>query len=579
MNLDQSIKPRRQKSREVSSRFLSPSSTPTRDNMGIQSPNQTISPIRPKPSTPPDARKHIRSLEDSSGFVRRLWPSSSDSSSSSNNKNLETLAEFLGNERLTDYLERKNEEKSSKNSSNSVFSLSRQRSCREVSEKQSAKENHRPVLGGSTRYTGKLRFLPGKSSSNSLSHDSSSVILPGRFSVDENSLYKKSHTRKSDPFLDNLADSESSFSDVFSSSDFNSPAISRGSTQSQSFRKSGVEVSSKYLQDIPNKPRRLNSDSNIQHPVSLDTSPRLKKFTLKNAIIKRTSSLTGYASATSQWALSPGRSGSPPMSVESKQRPMSFSSLKPPNSPSRAKGVEKLLNLGFDLFKSKKTSSSSPLGPGDVENVHQLRLLHNRFMQWRYANARGDAVNENTTNQVENNLLYAWDGLTKLQHSVIHKKLQLQKKKLEMKLDFILLSQMKLLESWGDMERQHLSAISMTKDCLHSVVCKVPLIEGAKANQQAASVAIRHASELSASIKSMLASFSPSADNTASLVSELAEVVAQEKLLIDECLELSKTIAMLEIQERSLKCYIIQFESWQQLQQQQQEKQQEEISS
>ncbi|KAK3184227.1 hypothetical protein Dsin_031513 [Dipteronia sinensis] len=578
MNPDQSIKPRRQKSREVSSRFLSPSSTPTRDNMGIQSPNQTMSPIRPKPSTPPDARKHIRSLEDSSGFVRRLWPSSSsDSSSSSNNKNLETLAEFLGNERLTNYLERKNEEKSSKSSSSSVFSLSRQRSCREVSEKQSAKENHRPVLGGSTRFTRKLRF-PGKSSSNSLSHDSG-VILPGRFSVDENALYKKSNPRKSDPFLDNLADSESSFSDVFSSSDFNSPAISRGSSQSQSFRKSGVEVSSKYLQDIPNKPRRLNSDSNIQHPVSLDTSPRLKKFTLKNAIIKRTSSLTGYASATSQWALSPGRSGSPPMSVESKQRPMSFSSLKPPNSPSRAKGVEKLLNLGFDLFKSKKTSSSSPLGPGDAENVHQLRLLHNRFMQWRYANARGDAVNENTTNQVENNLLCAWDSLTKLQHSVIHKKLQLQKKKLEMKLDFILLSQMKLLESWGDMERQHLLAISITKDCLHSVVCKVPLIEGAKVNQQAASVAIRHASDLSASIKSMLASFSPSADNTASLVSELAEVVAQEKLLIDECLELSKTIAMLEIQERSLKCYIIQFESWQQLQQQQQEKQEEEISS
>ncbi|KAL5864976.1 hypothetical protein ACOSQ3_002490 [Xanthoceras sorbifolium] len=565
MNSDQSIKPRRQKSREVSSRFLSPSST-SRD-MGSPSPSQAMSPMRTKPSTPPDARKHRSLEEDSSGFVRRLWPSSSttsNSSSSSNqssNKNLETLAEFLGNERLKDYLEQKNEEKSSKSS---VFSLSRQRSGREVGksenvikEKDSAKENHRPILGGSTRYTGKSS---SSSSSVSLSHDSG-FILPGRFSVDENALYRKSLPRKSDHFLDNLAESE------FSSTDFSSPAISRGS--SQSFRKSGVEVSSKYLQDIPNRPRRLNSDSNIQHPVSLDTSPRLKKFTLKN--IKRANSLTGYASATSQWALSPGRSGSPAMSVESKQRPMSFSSLKPPTSPSRATGVEKLLNLGLDLFKSKKTSSS-PLGPpGDAETVHQLRLLHNRFMQWRYANARGDAVNENITNQVKNNLVCAWDSLTKLQHSVTLKKLQLQKKNLEMKLDFILKSEMKLLESWGEMERQHSSAISMTKDCLHSAVCRVPLIEGGKVNQKSASIAIRHALDLSASIKLMLSGFSPSANNTGSLLSELAEVVAQEKLLIDECLELCKTIAMLEFQERSLKCYIIQFESWQQLQQRQQQ--------
>lgn len=214
-------------------------------------------------------------------------------------------------------------------------------------------------------------------------------------SVDENALYRKSHRRRSDPLMDNL-ESESECSDICSTTDFSSPGMGKGSSHP---RKSGIDVSSKYLQDIPNRPRRLNSDSNIQNPVSLDSSPRLKKFTIKNAI-KRANSLTGYGSAASQWALSPGRSGSPPMSVESKQRPMSFSSLKPPSSPSRAKGVEKLLNMGLDLFKSKKTSSS-PLGSGDVETVHQLRMLQNRLMQWRYANARADAVKEKMTNQVE----------------------------------------------------------------------------------------------------------------------------------------------------------------------------------
>lgn len=40
--------------------------------------------------------------------------------------------------------------------------------------------------------------------------------------------------------------------------------------------------------------------------------------------------------------------------------------------------------------------------------------------------------------------------------------------------------QIKALESWGDMEREHLSSVNMTKDCLHSAVCRVPLTEGAK---------------------------------------------------------------------------------------------------
>lgn len=39
---------------------------------------------------------------------------------------------------------------------------------------------------------------------------------------------------------------------------------------------------------------------------------------------------------------------------------------------------------------------------------------------------------------------------------------------------------MKALECWANMEREHMLAISKTKECLHSAVCKVPLIEGAK---------------------------------------------------------------------------------------------------
>ncbi|EEF44501.1 conserved hypothetical protein [Ricinus communis] len=543
---DQSLKPRKLKSRGVCSRFLSPSSSPHDNRIPSPTPSQASSPVRRKST---DARKN-RSLEDS-GFIRGIWPSSIASSSpsrpSSSNNTLGTLADHLGNDRLRDLLERKKDDKSPKSSN--VYSLTRQRSCSEYTrsgnekekEKEIMKENHRPV-GGSMRYTGKFHF-PGKSSASSSSSSSSNTFIPGRLSVDENALYRNLESagvsrRKSDSFMDDV-DAESECS----ATDCSSTATGKNS------RKSGIEVSSKYLQHIPSRCRRGTSDSNIQHPISLDASPKMKKLTIKNAI-KRANSLTGYGSATSQWALSPGRSGSPPMSVENKERPLSFSSLKPPSSPSRssAKGVEKLLNLGLDLFKSKKWPSSSSLtaGSGNVQSIHQLRMLHNQQMQWRYANARADGVYGNVTKQVENNLLCAWHSLANLQRSVLLKKLQLQKEKFEIKLDFILHSQIKQLEAWGDMERQHLSAVLKTKECLYSVICKVPLIEGAKAEPQSTSLALRHASDLAASIKSTLITFSPLTEKGAAFFSQLAEVVSQEKLLLEECLEHLQTISALE---------------------------------
>ncbi|GKU96550.1 hypothetical protein SLEP1_g9774 [Rubroshorea leprosula] len=537
---DQSLRPRKPKSREVSSRFLSPSTIAP--DMGTLSPNKFYSPSRRK-STSVDTRKHW-SLEDAGLSVGGLWPSSSLSTKQ------ETLADHLGNERLNDLLERRTRDKSE---NHGVSSLSRQRSCSDrfnkfESEKEIAKENHRPsLIGGSMRYTGRLGFprksspSPTSSSSSSNSTVQSSTILPGRYSVDENELYKKSSVPRSEPFILNL-DSESEISSEMCSTAAKNP--------SPVSKKSGMEVSSKYLQ--PTRYRRGTSNSNIISPVSADYSPKAKKFTMKNAM-KRANSLAGYGSATSQWALSPGRSGSPPMSVESKTVPITFSSLKPPSSPSRSKGMEKLLNL----FKVKKSSSLLG-GSGDVESVHRLRLMHNRLIQWQYANARANAVNANMVNQSESNLLCAWSSLVILQHSVLYKKLQLQKENLEMKLDLILQSQIKPLEAWAEMERQHLTAISRTKECLHNVVCRVPLSDGAKIDMQSASIVLRHALEFTGSIKSELAAFSRLIENNASFLSELARVATQEKLLLEECLELFRSISILEIEERSLRCEVMQ---------------------
>ncbi|KAI9086644.1 hypothetical protein K1719_031238 [Acacia pycnantha] len=549
----QSPKHRKAKTREVSSRYLYPTSTASLESE-FASPKGGVSPIRRKQGMDPvDNRKH-QSLDDGSVLRGQLWPSSS--SAVKKNELSATLADHLGNDRFRDFLDRKSNDKSEK--SNSVFALTKQRSCSvfkrfendkidHISKGSNSKENHQPtIIGGSSRYTGKIGS-PGKSSSSVDYSSKDFNIVPGRLSIDENALY-----RKSESFTTTL-DSESDYSDVPSG------------TSDLSSKKLGMEVPSKYMNPISRRSRRGTSDSNIEHPFSSEDSSILKKFTIKNAI-KRANSLTGHKSSKSQWALSPGRTGSPPMSVESKEKLISFSSLKPPSSPSHpAKGVDKIINMGFDFFRSKKSSASSTLtGLNTSDSVYQLRLLDNRLMQWRYTNAKAEAVNKSLSNQTQSNLQYAWNGITKLQRSVMQKKMQYEKEKLEMKLNFIIQSQIILLEAWGDLERQHISAITMIKDRMHSVVCKLPLIEGAKVDIPSVFVALKHAYELTGSMKSMLTSFPPLADEVAALLSELAEVVSQEKLLLDEFHDLFQTISSLKLQESSIKCGLIQLQCWQQ---------------
>ncbi|KAL2477981.1 QWRF motif-containing protein 3-like [Forsythia ovata] len=542
---DQSLKPKKPKSRQIKSRFLTPNSISSPEN-GFQSPNNTLSPLRQNARSSTDSRKQ-KSLEKS-GFLRGLWPSSTPSPPSKSK--LDTLADYLGNDRIIDLKERKTHEKS-----DDLLFLNRQRSCTEFSrfendQKKISKENHKPVFGGSMRYTGRLRF-PGRSTNSSSSKNSTSLddqndyIAPGRFSVDETALRRKTFS--------DTQDSDSEYSDVCSGASLdtgqNFPASYMAPTVSS--RKHGIAVPSKYMNDSFSRSRRWSADSGILKPISSsDNSPKIS--TSKNAMKKN-------------YSKSPGQPSSPVMLSDSKGKITGLLNSKPPTSPSRAKGVGSLLSMGIELLTGKKSSpkTSSPLGPGSSESVHQLRLLHNRLMQWRYSNARAEAVNGNIIKKAQSNLLYAWDGLIKLQQSVLQKKLQLQKEKLEMKLNYILQSQVFVLETWGNMERDHISAVSTTKVYLHSVVCRIPLVEGAKVEPQLASIAIRHALDVSTFINSMLTKSAPTVEKTGGALVELARVATLEKQLLQECLELLKTISALQVKERSLKCSIMQIKLFQ----------------
>lgn len=389
-----SDEPRRPKFREVSSRYLHniPSSPqiPIEKYSSLPSNPSLSSPLwqmNKTSSSCTDTRKH-RSHD--SGLLRKLWPSAGKSS--------------------------RNGEKELKKSDNSMF-LNRQKSCSSTvfsrfdsspqingsnSSSSSSKENHKPFFGGSMRYTGKFKF-PGRSSNSSNSSpmiDEDELIIPGRMSVDETAFRERSFGGRSLDLSD-THDSGSECSDYGSNTSLGSPYIGRNSpasymspTVSSSFRKSGLEASS-----IDQKHRRGTSETNI-------VTDNFKKMNLKSSV-KRANSLTAPSKKSS-----PSHSNLKPPSpphMNSKPPTSPSKGKLPPTSPSRSKGVGSFISLGLDLFKHKKPYPSST-GSGNavvsgmntlVESVHQLRMLHNRLLQWRYTNARGASVNEHITTQAE----------------------------------------------------------------------------------------------------------------------------------------------------------------------------------
>ncbi|XP_029116789.1 uncharacterized protein [Elaeis guineensis] len=523
-------RPRRTGSRDVSSRFLlSPASSPASDAAG-----NALSPLRRRSISDPPGK-----LRFSAASSRGLWPSS---------RKPGTLADHLGNDRLIDLAEQNAGNKpASTTTAASPQSIIRQRSCSEFSrfddkdetEKKGRRSKENLPIGASMRYIGKIHFPPSPKpgSPSSPSSAATLALTPGRISVDEKALPLR---RKSDFGLD-YPSSESD--------------------------RSETKIAT---------PRIPKSDA--------------ARVAAAKAI-GRASSMTAYGSASTQWALSPGRSGSPTTVAVAEGRAAgmgrSFSNLRPP-SPRKGRKVGDFISMGLDLFHFRKrsfsgsstgggegsspTSSSSypslvvgsPTAGGVGVMGHQFRLMHNRLIQWRYANARTDAVNRIGMANSESTLVMGWAEVTRLQSRVVQKRLKLERERLALKLNTLLSSQMKALESWGDMERQHTSALSTTKDCLQATVCRLPLLDGAKAEPQHLSAALRQAKDVTATITTTINMIIPKAQNTVPLLSDLAHVIAEERSLLEECFESLRLVAALQIQEQSLKCHLIQLTSLQQ---------------
>ncbi|CAL9134803.1 unnamed protein product, partial [Musa textilis] len=278
----------------------------------------------------------------------------------------------------------------------------------------------------------------------------------------------------------------------------------------------------------------LNSRSGVLH-----SKPRLERVNLPNhdelrRPVRSSSSWTAYELSRALWSPSPAKRSVSPLAVEA-----------PVASAEKGKN-RSFTSSGLDLLR--RTWRGSPSDTTKVKKgtvAHQVQLMWNRLIQWRWVNAELDEVGLIKRTHAEDQVLGAWVGLSNLRASVARKRMQLEKDKLHLKLMPLLSSQLKILEDFSEMERQHTSALSAISDCLQAAVCRLPLTDGAKVDLQLLLSALTHAMDFALTTRTTIGRLAHT--KMVSLLPELRQVVSSEAALLQECFGLLVRMSSLHV--------------------------------
>lgn len=248
-------------------------------------------------------------------------------------------------------------------------------------------------------------------------------------------------------------------------------------------------------------------------------------------------------------SISRGSSPTRPRPSTPPPRGVSPSRIRPTNS-NQSNSSTSVLSFIAD-FKGKK-------GANYIEDAHQLRLLYNRYMQWRFSNARAEAVLYMHKVNAERMLCNVWKAMIRIWDSVTRNRIDLHKLKLELKLNKIMNDQMSYLDEWDSLERDHINSLSGALLDLEASTLRVPVTAGATADVESLKGAICSALDVMQLMASSICSLLSQVESMNGLVSELAVVASQEKAMLDECESLLASTTAMQVEEYSLRTHLIQ---------------------
>ncbi|KAI3448167.1 hypothetical protein Pfo_004832 [Paulownia fortunei] len=314
----------------------------------------------------------------------------------------------------------------------------------------------------------------------------------------------------------------------------------------------GIVVSARFWQETNSRLRRL------QDPGSpLSTSPGSKLIVPPK--LKRYSSDGPLSSPRTM--SSPVRGVIRPASPSKLMTPVGSSPLRG-HSPSRIRNAVSTISNNFvetpSVLSFAVDVRRGKVGENRIVDAHLLRLLYNRHLQWRFVNARTEAVLLVQKHSAEKNLWNAWISISDLRDTVTKKRHRLQLLRQKLKLACILKGQMTLLEDSASLEKDHSISLLGAIEALKASTLRLPVVGGAIANVQSLKDAIGSAVDVMQAMGSSIFSLLPMVEEVNSLVTELAKVTAKERALLEQCTDFISLLAAMQVQDSSLRTHIIQ---------------------
>ncbi|MBA0647173.1 hypothetical protein Goklo_015080 [Gossypium klotzschianum] len=591
------LKTRQPRTREVSSRFKSPSPSTTFGPRRCPSPNLTratstpsqlpqnraVSAERKRPSTPPSPRSPSTPVHDSSIAVQipsrrlstgrtpeSLWPST-----------MRSLSVSFQSDTISIPVSKKEKEKP-------VTNVSLDRTLRPSSNVSHRQQSEKSTLSRKPTPERKSSPLKGKNAPDQSENAKPVEGLPGRL-IDQHRWPSRIRGKLSSNSLNGSVDLRDNR--IVKSLSTPVPGTGLSSPKRMPMSDSSGKPLKKFANDTTSllslneisqiRPEVISIDDKslrVSGPARLLSASSLDKMALATHALKSLSlSAPGSRPHTpNRTSVSRGASPSrarpstpPPRGVSATTRGVSPSRMRTSTLSSQSHSSTSVLSFIADIKKGRK-------GANYIEDAHQLRLLYNRYLQWRFGNARAEAVLYIQKVTVEEILYNVWKATLGLWDAVIKKKINLQQLKLELKLNTVLNDQsmcifscatpgkdtgsysvhayvsalylqMGYLNNWALLERDHISSLAGAVEDLEASTLRLPVAGGARADIESLKAAISSAVDVMQAMGSSICSLLSKVEGINNLVSELAAIATLEKNMLDQCEALMASTAAMQV--------------------------------
>ncbi|KAL4577435.1 hypothetical protein LXL04_013544 [Taraxacum kok-saghyz] len=141
------------------------------------------------------------------------------------------------------------------------------------------------------------------------------------------------------------------------------------------------------------------------------------------------------------------------------------------------------VKLGVDSRKAKKPQPSQ-------EDIHSLKLLHNHYLQWRYANAKAQVSMQAQKSAMENQLCSFGADISHLRDTVKKKQGELAALQRIKALFTIVEAQMPYLDEWSGLEEDYTCSLSGATNALTNSLLRLPVTGNVQVNIKEAAEAL-----------------------------------------------------------------------------------------